>query len=111
MKGTFSPCPYLLDPLLSLLRLKSLQGHLAAKHMQLQATVELYQFDYVSSLELAWVAEHMPSASATSGAQCWASTQSLQYKHKVWLSFYPRILDVPFPDFQTFCYCSRSANL
>uniref|UniRef100_A0A286XUZ7 Spectrin beta, non-erythrocytic 5 n=1 Tax=Cavia porcellus TaxID=10141 RepID=A0A286XUZ7_CAVPO len=63
-------------------RLKSLQGHLAAKHMQLQATVELYQFDYVSNLELAWVAEHMPSASATSGAQCWASTQSLQYKHK-----------------------------
>ncbi|KAM6181713.1 LOW QUALITY PROTEIN: spectrin beta chain, non-erythrocytic 5 [Erethizon dorsatum] len=63
-------------------RLKALQGHLAARRLQLQASVELYQFNYLSSFELTWVAEHMPSASTTSGAQCWASAQSLQYKHK-----------------------------
>ncbi|XP_023568382.1 spectrin beta chain, non-erythrocytic 5 [Octodon degus] len=63
-------------------RLKSLEGHLATRHLQLQALVELYQFNSLTSLELTWVAEHMPSASTTSGAQGQASVQSLQYKHK-----------------------------
>uniref|UniRef100_A0A8C2VDR6 Uncharacterized protein n=1 Tax=Chinchilla lanigera TaxID=34839 RepID=A0A8C2VDR6_CHILA len=63
-------------------RLKSLQGRLAARRLQLQASVELNQFNYLRSLELTWVAEHMPSARTTSGAQCQASARSLQYKHK-----------------------------
>ncbi|XP_073733567.1 spectrin beta chain, non-erythrocytic 5 [Callorhinus ursinus] len=60
-------------------RFESLQGHLAARHLQLQASVGLYQFYQLSNLELAWVAEHMPSASS---APCTNGAQSLRRKHE-----------------------------
>ncbi|XP_077905876.1 spectrin beta chain, non-erythrocytic 5 isoform X4 [Ictidomys tridecemlineatus] len=63
-------------------RFKSLQSHLATQCLQLQASVELYEFDHLSNLELTWVAEHMPRTSPTSYTQCWDSAQSLQHKHK-----------------------------
>ncbi|CAK7301658.1 Spectrin beta chain, non-erythrocytic 5 [Vulpes lagopus] len=62
-----------------LLRFESLQGHLAARRLQLQASVELYQFYQLSNLELTWVAEHMPSASS---AKCLSGAQSLRHKHE-----------------------------
>ncbi|XP_072594223.1 spectrin beta chain, non-erythrocytic 5 [Vulpes vulpes] len=62
-----------------LLRFESLQGHLAARRLQLQASVELYQFYQLSNLELTWVAEHMPSASST---KCLSGAQSLCHKHE-----------------------------
>ncbi|XP_076785650.1 spectrin beta chain, non-erythrocytic 5 isoform X3 [Arvicanthis niloticus] len=62
-------------------RFKSLQSKLAARQQQLQASVELYEFDLCSNLELTWVAEHM--LSPISPAQCWHDAQSLQRKHKV----------------------------
>ncbi|XP_006883283.1 PREDICTED: spectrin beta chain, non-erythrocytic 5 [Elephantulus edwardii] len=64
-------------------RLRSLQERLTAQHLQLQASVELHQFLHLSSLELTWVAEHMPSASSTSDTKCLDGAQSLGYKHKV----------------------------
>ncbi|XP_032273432.1 spectrin beta chain, non-erythrocytic 5 [Phoca vitulina] len=60
-------------------RFESLQGHLAARRLQLQASVELYQFYQVSNLELTWVAEHMPSAGS---APCASGAQSLRRKHE-----------------------------
>uniref|UniRef100_A0A8D2HWE0 Spectrin beta, non-erythrocytic 5 n=1 Tax=Urocitellus parryii TaxID=9999 RepID=A0A8D2HWE0_UROPR len=63
-------------------RFKSLQSHLATQCLQLQASVELYEFDHLSNLEFTWVAEHMPRTSPTSYTQCWDSAQSLQHKHK-----------------------------
>ncbi|XP_077736870.1 spectrin beta chain, non-erythrocytic 5 [Canis aureus] len=62
-----------------LLRFESLQGHLAARRLQLQASVGLYQFYQLSNLELTWVAEHMPSASS---AKCLSGAQSLRHKHE-----------------------------
>ncbi|CAH6788033.1 Sptbn5 [Phodopus roborovskii] len=44
-------------------RFKSLQSKLATRHLQLQASVQFYQFNCLSNLELTWVAEHMPSTS------------------------------------------------
>ncbi|KAM9646114.1 spectrin beta chain, non-erythrocytic 5 [Trichechus inunguis] len=63
-------------------RLESLQGHLAAQHLQLQASVELHEFCHLSNLELTWVAEHMPSASSTSCAKCLGGAHRLRHKHK-----------------------------
>ncbi|KAM9202881.1 spectrin beta chain, non-erythrocytic 5 [Dugong dugon] len=63
-------------------RLESLQGHLAARHLQLQALVELHEFYHLSNLELTWVAEHMPSASSTSCAKCLGGAHHLRHKHK-----------------------------
>lgn len=56
---------------------------LAARRMQLQASVELHQFNHLSNLELAWVAEHMPSTGPTYPAHCYRDVQRLQRKHKV----------------------------
>ncbi|GAB1286757.1 Spectrin beta, non-erythrocytic 5 [Apodemus speciosus] len=64
-------------------RFKSLQSQLATRRQHLQASVELHEFNLLSSLELTWVAEHMPSAGPTCPAQCWRDAQSLQRKHKV----------------------------
>ncbi|XP_040602017.1 LOW QUALITY PROTEIN: spectrin beta chain, non-erythrocytic 5 [Mesocricetus auratus] len=64
-------------------RFKSLQSKLATRRLQLQASVELYQFNCLSNLELTWVAEHMPRTSPTCLAHCWHDAQSLQRKHKV----------------------------
>ncbi|XP_028622676.1 spectrin beta chain, non-erythrocytic 5 [Grammomys surdaster] len=64
-------------------RFKSLQSKLATRQQQLQASVELYEFNLLSNLELTWVAEHMLSAGPVSPAQCWHDAQSLQRKHKV----------------------------
>ncbi|ERE70802.1 spectrin beta chain, brain 4-like protein [Cricetulus griseus] len=64
-------------------RFKSLQSKLATRHLQVQASVELYQFNCLHNLELTWVAEHMPSTSPTCPAHCWHDAQSLQHKHKV----------------------------
>uniref|UniRef100_A0A8C4M5V2 Spectrin beta, non-erythrocytic 5 n=1 Tax=Equus asinus TaxID=9793 RepID=A0A8C4M5V2_EQUAS len=63
-------------------RFESLQGRLAARQWQLQASVELYQFYQLSSMELTWVAEHMPSASSTGSTKCLHGTQSLCHKHE-----------------------------
>ncbi|XP_029391606.1 LOW QUALITY PROTEIN: spectrin beta chain, non-erythrocytic 5 [Mus pahari] len=64
-------------------RFQSLQSKLATRHQQLQASVELYEFNLLSNLELTWVAEHMPSASPICPAQCWCDAHSLQRKHEV----------------------------
>ncbi|XP_049989135.1 spectrin beta chain, non-erythrocytic 5 [Alexandromys fortis] len=64
-------------------RFKSLQSKLATRHIQLQASVELYRFNCLSNLELTWVAEHMPSSSPACPAHCWHDAQSLQRKHKM----------------------------
>ncbi|XP_006831957.1 PREDICTED: spectrin beta chain, non-erythrocytic 5 [Chrysochloris asiatica] len=64
-------------------RLQSLQGRLATRHLQLQASVELHQFYHLSNLELTWVAESMLSASSSSYARCLDDAQRLCYKHKV----------------------------
>lgn len=90
-----------LPSLLLPLSLKSLKTHLATQCLQLQASVELYEFDHQSNLELTWVAEHMPRTSSTSCTQCWDSAQSLQHKHKVVPPFPPRTPDIPFPDLRS----------
>ncbi|XP_060228154.1 spectrin beta chain, non-erythrocytic 5 [Meriones unguiculatus] len=64
-------------------RFEALQSKLATRHLQLQASVELHQFNLLSNLELTWVVERMPSASPTCPAQCWRDAQRLQGKHKV----------------------------
>ncbi|CAO2579266.1 Spectrin beta chain, non-erythrocytic 5, partial [Lemmus lemmus] len=64
-------------------RFKSLRSKLATRHIQLQASVELYRFNSLSNLELTWVAEHMPSYSPACPAHCWHDAQSLQRRHKV----------------------------
>ncbi|ELW48130.1 Spectrin beta chain, brain 4 [Tupaia chinensis] len=63
-------------------RFETLQGLLATRRLQLQASVELHQFRHLSNAELTWVAEHMPSASPASHTNCLADVQSLGYKHK-----------------------------
>ncbi|XP_057162138.1 LOW QUALITY PROTEIN: spectrin beta chain, non-erythrocytic 5 [Ursus arctos] len=60
-------------------RFESLQGHVAARRLQLQASVETYHFYQLSNLELTWVAEHMPGAGS---ARCLNGAQSLQRKHE-----------------------------
>ncbi|XP_034850492.1 spectrin beta chain, non-erythrocytic 5 [Mirounga leonina] len=60
-------------------RFESLQGHLAARRLQLQASVELYQFYQLSNVELTWVAEHMRSAGS---APCTSGAQSFRRKHE-----------------------------
>uniref|UniRef100_A0A4X1V167 Calponin-homology (CH) domain-containing protein n=1 Tax=Sus scrofa TaxID=9823 RepID=A0A4X1V167_PIG len=62
-------------------RLGSLQGRLATRRLQLQASVELYQFHHLSNVELTWVAEHMPSASSCSPKSLHGA-HSLLRKHK-----------------------------
>ncbi|XP_045863809.1 spectrin beta chain, non-erythrocytic 5 [Meles meles] len=60
-------------------RFKSLQGPLAARRLQLQASVGLHEFYQLSNLELTWVAEHMARVGS---AQCLNSAQSLCHKHE-----------------------------
>ncbi|XP_062061690.1 spectrin beta chain, non-erythrocytic 5 [Lepus europaeus] len=62
--------------------LQRFQGHLAARRLQLQASVELCQFYQLSQAELSWMAERMPSAGPSSPTKCWDSVQSLYHKHK-----------------------------
>lgn len=69
-------------------RLGSLQGRLATRRLQLQASVELYQFHHLSNVELTWVAEHMPSASSCSPKSLHGA-HSLLRKHKVMVPFSP----------------------
>uniref|UniRef100_A0A667H474 Spectrin beta, non-erythrocytic 5 n=1 Tax=Lynx canadensis TaxID=61383 RepID=A0A667H474_LYNCA len=64
-------------------RFESLQEHLATRHLQLQASLELYRFYQLSDLELTWVAEHMPRASSTSYTGCLNGAQRLCHKHEV----------------------------
>lgn len=94
------PCFYSLPILFisSPTRFKSLQSKLATRHQQLQASVELYEFNLLSNLELTWVAEHMPSAGPICPAQCWHDAQSLQAKHKVAPSISCHAPNVSFPD-------------
>ncbi|XP_032336758.1 spectrin beta chain, non-erythrocytic 5 [Camelus ferus] len=63
-------------------RFESLQGHLAARRIQLQASVELCQFYHLSDTELTWVAEHMPAPSASSAKDLNGANRLLR-KHKV----------------------------
>ncbi|XP_031791592.1 spectrin beta chain, non-erythrocytic 5 [Piliocolobus tephrosceles] len=63
-------------------RLELLQGHLAMRGLQLQASVELHQFCDLSNMELSWVAEHMPCSNPTCYAECLNDVQSLHCKHK-----------------------------
>ncbi|KAL4696038.1 hypothetical protein H8957_001690 [Semnopithecus entellus] len=63
-------------------RLELLQGHLAMRGLQLQASVELHQFCDLSNMELSWVAEHMPCSDPTCYAECLNDAQSLHCKHK-----------------------------
>ncbi|XP_030670113.1 spectrin beta chain, non-erythrocytic 5 isoform X2 [Nomascus leucogenys] len=63
-------------------RLELLQGHLASRGLQLQASVELHQFCRLSNTELSWVAEHMPHGSPTSCTECLNGAQRLHRKHK-----------------------------
>lgn len=80
--GLLLTCPQpLLSPLLPP-RFKSLQGHLAARRLQLQASVTLYRFYQVSNTELTWVADHMPSAGSTSHSKCSDGARSLLRKHE-----------------------------
>ncbi|EHH63003.1 hypothetical protein EGM_15887 [Macaca fascicularis] len=80
-------------------RLELLQGHLAIRGLQLQASVELHQFCDLSNMELSWVAEHMPCSNPTSYAECLNDAQSLHCKHKVswplspphWVSQFPNL--------------------
>uniref|UniRef100_A0A8C7EU33 Spectrin beta, non-erythrocytic 5 n=1 Tax=Neovison vison TaxID=452646 RepID=A0A8C7EU33_NEOVI len=60
-------------------RFKSLQGPLAARRLQLQASVELHEFYQLSNLELTWVAERMARVGST---QCLNRAQSLCHKHE-----------------------------
>ncbi|KAF6133107.1 spectrin beta, non-erythrocytic 5 [Phyllostomus discolor] len=62
-------------------RLKSLQGQLATRLLQLQASAELHQFYNLTTTELTWVAEHMPSASPASCTKCWDGARSLRRMH------------------------------
>ncbi|XP_049479925.1 spectrin beta chain, non-erythrocytic 5-like [Panthera uncia] len=64
-------------------RFESLREHLATRHVQLQASLELYRFYQLSDLELTWVAEHMPRASSTSSTRCLNGAQRLCHKHEV----------------------------
>ncbi|XP_032199248.1 spectrin beta chain, non-erythrocytic 5 isoform X4 [Mustela erminea] len=60
-------------------RFKSLQGPLAARRLQLQASVELHEFYQLSNLELTWVAERMARVGST---QCLNQAQRLCHKHE-----------------------------
>ncbi|XP_058149963.1 spectrin beta chain, non-erythrocytic 5 [Dasypus novemcinctus] len=67
-------------------RCESLQGRLAARHRQLQSSVEWHQFDHLSKMELTWVAEHMPFASSSHHAKCLDGVQRLRHRHQVLLA-------------------------
>ncbi|CAN0540377.1 unnamed protein product [Rangifer tarandus platyrhynchus] len=62
-------------------RFKALQGHLATRRWQLQASVELYHFHHLSDAELTWVAEHMPAPSPSS-AKYPDGAHRLLHKHE-----------------------------
>ncbi|KAM8780237.1 LOW QUALITY PROTEIN: spectrin beta chain, non-erythrocytic 5 [Rhynchonycteris naso] len=53
----------------------------AREGLKLQASVELYQLP-LTTLELTWVAEHMPSASFASFTMCLVDAQRLRHKHE-----------------------------
>ncbi|XP_019500408.1 PREDICTED: spectrin beta chain, non-erythrocytic 5 [Hipposideros armiger] len=74
--------PFIKETQKYLQRLESLRGHLTTRHLQLQASVELYQFYHLSTMELTWVAEHMPIASSASSIKCLDDALSLRHKHK-----------------------------
>ncbi|XP_069348326.1 spectrin beta chain, non-erythrocytic 5 [Eulemur rufifrons] len=63
-------------------RSESLQEHLATQCLQLQVSVKMYQFCHLSTMELTWVAEHMPHGSPARHAKCLHSAQSLLCKHR-----------------------------
>ncbi|XP_076983663.1 spectrin beta chain, non-erythrocytic 5 [Tamandua tetradactyla] len=63
-------------------RCESLQGLLAARRQQLQASDQWLQFDQLSKMELTWVAEHMPNASSPYHAKGSDGAQRLRHKHK-----------------------------
>uniref|UniRef100_A0A8C5UMU9 Spectrin beta, non-erythrocytic 5 n=1 Tax=Microcebus murinus TaxID=30608 RepID=A0A8C5UMU9_MICMU len=63
-------------------RSESLQERLATQCLQLQASVEMYQFCHLSTMELTWVAEHMPRGSPTRHTKCLGSAQSLLCRHR-----------------------------
>lgn len=99
MRKRPSPCLRSL-PILFILfptRFKSMQSKLATRRQQLQASVELYEFNLLSNLELTWVAEHMSCAGPISPAQCWHDAQSLQRKHKVAPSASCQAPNISFP--------------
>lgn len=53
---------------------------MAARRLQLQASVELHEFYQLSNLELTWVAERMTRVGST---QCLNRAQRLCHKHEV----------------------------
>lgn len=77
--------------------MESLQGCLATRRLQLQASVELYQFYHLSTMELTWIAEHMPSASSASSTTCLDDALSLCHKHKVMAPFSSQDPNALFP--------------
>ncbi|XP_078007768.1 LOW QUALITY PROTEIN: spectrin beta chain, non-erythrocytic 5 [Phascolarctos cinereus] len=63
-------------------RFQALQGPLAARGQQLQASVELHQFYHLQGLEISWVKERMPGASSATCGRSLDAAQRLLYKHK-----------------------------
>ncbi|XP_028933726.1 spectrin beta chain, non-erythrocytic 5 [Ornithorhynchus anatinus] len=63
-------------------RFESLQGPLATRRRQLQASVDLYQFYHAHDMETAWVGERMPCASSTNCGRALDVAQNLLLKHK-----------------------------
>ncbi|XP_027725997.1 spectrin beta chain, non-erythrocytic 5 [Vombatus ursinus] len=64
-------------------RFQALQGPLAARRQQLQASVELHQFYHLRGLEISWVKERMPGANSAICGRSLDAAQRLLYKHKV----------------------------
>ncbi|KAM9061272.1 LOW QUALITY PROTEIN: spectrin beta chain, non-erythrocytic 5 [Sarcophilus harrisii] len=63
-------------------RFQALQGPLATRGQQLQASVELHQFYHFQALEITWIKEHMLSAGCTTYGKSLDAAQRLLYKHK-----------------------------
>ncbi|XP_038597006.1 spectrin beta chain, non-erythrocytic 5 [Tachyglossus aculeatus] len=63
-------------------RFESLQGPLATRHQQLQASVDLYEFYHAHDMETAWVGERMPCASSPNCGRALDVAQNLLLKHK-----------------------------
>ncbi|XP_074140888.1 spectrin beta chain, non-erythrocytic 5, partial [Sminthopsis crassicaudata] len=63
-------------------RFQALQGPLAIRGQQLQASVEVHQFYHLQGLEITWIKEHMLSASCTTCGKSLDAAQRLLYKHK-----------------------------
>uniref|UniRef100_A0A4X2KK95 Spectrin beta, non-erythrocytic 5 n=1 Tax=Vombatus ursinus TaxID=29139 RepID=A0A4X2KK95_VOMUR len=72
----------ILDETQKYLQRWALQGPLAARRQQLQASVELHQFYHLRGLEISWVKERMPGANSAICGRSLDAAQRLLYKHK-----------------------------